>query len=141
LAQFSGALANACALSDLRMRRLLRSFDDWAARESLAPLPPVPEFPATSVPRSPDLSLNLNTGRIRTVICATGFRPDFSFVKLPVFDRKGALRHACGVVGPGLYVLGLPFQIRRKSALIDGVGQDAQALANHILERRKPNAA
>ena len=141
VAQFSGSLANQCSLSDLKMRRLLRSFDDWAETQGLTDFPAPPDHPMTNVPQNPRLTLDLARGRIRTVIWATGFRPDYSFARLPVFDRKGALRHTGGVVGPGLYVLGLPFQIRRHSALIDGVGQDASEIADHLVQYQKHQAA
>ena len=52
---------------------------------------------------------------------------------MPVFDRKGRVRHDGGVVAaPGMYVLGLPFKRRRKSSFIDGVGDDAADLATHL---------
>ena len=140
-AQFSGSLANQCVLSDLKMRRLLKSFDDWVSNQNLSALPPPSEHPATRIPKYPSLTLDLTKGRIGTVIWAAGYRPDFGFVHLPVFDQKGALRHQNGIVGPGIYVLGLPFQIRRKSALIDGVGQDAEDLANHLVRHQSNRAA
>ena len=141
VAQFSGSLANQCALSDLKMRRLLKSFDDWAETQGLQGIAAAPDHGPTELPPNPRLSLDLKAGGIRTVIWATGYRPDFGFAKLPIFDRKGALRHLNGVVGPGIYVLGLPFQIRRKSALIDGVGQDAEELANHLCQNKRVKAA
>lgn len=141
VAQFSGSLANQCALSDLKMRRLLASFDIWAEAAGMTGLPAPKVFGPTHVPQAPDLSLDLARGPVRTIVWATGYRPDFGFADLPIFDRKGALRHDGGVVGPGLYVLGLPFQIRRKSALIDGVGQDAEDLANHLVHHHQTRAA
>jgi putative flavoprotein involved in K+ transport len=61
-------------------------------------------------------------------------RPDYSWLDVPVLDRKGHIRHDGGVVAeaPGLYVLGLPFLRRRKSTLIDGVGDDARDLSAHL---------
>ncbi len=51
---------------------------------------------------------------VRTVVWATGFRPDYSWLDAGVFDRKGELKHDRGVVdAPGLYVLGLPYLRRR----------------------------
>ncbi len=141
VAQFSGSLANHCVLSDLKMRRLLGSFDVWAEAQGLEGLPAAQNHGPTVVPTHPPLLLDLAKGRIKTVIWATGYRPDFSFARLPIFDQKGALRHKDGVVGPGLYVLGLPFQIRRKSALIDGVGQDAEDMANHLVRHQRTKAA
>ncbi len=95
----------------------------------------------TRLPASPRLTLSLPNGRIRTVIWATGYAPDFGLAKLPIFDRKGELRHSEGIVGPGLYVFGLPFQMRGKSALIEGVGADAEALATHLAHHLKIRAA
>lgn len=140
-AQFSGALANLCALSDLKMRRLLTSFDTWADTHGLDGLPPPIDHGSTRVPPNPELSLDLTKGRIRTVIWATGSRPDFGFARLPIFDRSGAVQQVRGHAGPGLYVLGMPFQSRRKSTLIDGVGQDAEDLATHLVEHQRHRAA
>jgi putative flavoprotein involved in K+ transport len=67
------------------------------------------------------------------VVWATGFRLDHAFVKLPVFDERGALTHERGVTGlPGLYFLGLPWQHTRGSALLGWVKDDAQYIAQHI---------
>ncbi len=134
-AQFSGALANVCALADLKQKRLLKTIDTWARDSGLedgvdAPVVPTP----TRVPQTPPLSLSLTDAGIRTVLWATGYRPDYSWLDMAVIDRKGQLRHAGGIVeAPGLYVLGLPFLRRRKSTLIDGVGDDARVLADHLV--------
>ena len=63
-----------------------------------------------------------------------GFRPDYSWLDVPVLDRKGNIRHDGGVVteAPGVYLLGLTFLRRRKSSLIDGVGDDARDLSAHL---------
>jgi putative flavoprotein involved in K+ transport len=77
--------------------------------------------------------MDLATSGIRTIIWATGFRPDYSWLKAPVLDRKGMVRHDGGVAAlPGLYLMGLPFMRRRKSTLIDGAGDDARALSAHL---------
>ncbi|MCB2135119.1 MAG: NAD(P)-binding domain-containing protein [Rhodobacteraceae bacterium] len=140
-ALFSGALANHCALSDLKMNRLLDTLDAWAEETKVSGIGPVERFAATPCPASSRLSLYLGGGHIRTILWATGFRPDYSWLNLPVFDRKGGLIHQEGLVAPGLYVLGLPFMRQRNSALIDGVGADAAALADHILCTRGRSAA
>jgi putative flavoprotein involved in K+ transport len=131
-ALFSGSLANVAALSDLKMNRLLDAIDYWAAGPGLgAALEPPRRLAPTRVPASPPLSLDLKRDGIRTVLWATGYRPDYSWLHVPVVDRKGRLRHDGGVVAeaPGLYVMGLPFMRRRKSALIDGAGDDARELS------------
>jgi putative flavoprotein involved in K+ transport len=132
--QFSGALGNQCALSDLKMNRLLDTIDRWATERGLdGELPAPHRFPPTEVPTSPPLSLDLERGGIRTILWATGYRPDHSWLEIPVFDRKNQLRHDGGIVAaPGLYVLGLQFLRRRRSALIDGAAADARDLSAHL---------
>ncbi|PCD77386.1 NAD(P)-binding domain-containing protein [Pseudothioclava arenosa] len=141
VALFSGGLANHCALSDLKMNRLLDTIDAWAETCNLPGIGPAERFAPTPCPSAPRLTMPLGDGRIRTILWATGFRPDHSWLQLPVFDRKGALQHHEGRVAPGLYVLGLPFQRRRNSALLDGVGHDAAAIADDILFQRGRSAA
>ena len=133
-AQFSGSLPNQCALSDLKMNRLLDRIDEWATENSLdGEIDPSHRFDPTRVAESPPLGMDLMNGEIRTIFWATGFRPDYSWLDLPVFDRKGRIRHDGGVVElPGVYLMGIPFLRRRKSSLIDGAGDDARDLSNHL---------
>jgi putative flavoprotein involved in K+ transport len=102
----------------------------WAGWRGGAPQ----RFAPTAIPAAPALTLDLAVEGIKTIVWATGFRPDCSWLKLPVLDRKGRLRHDGGVVvpSPGLYVMGLQFLRRRKSALIDGAGDDARELSGHL---------
>ena len=134
VAQFSGSLANHAALSDLKMNRLLELIDDWAARNEVpGDVRPPHRFERTRIPELPPLSLDLKRGEIRSVIWATGFRPDYSWLDVPVFDRKGRIRHDGGVVdSPGLYLMGVQFMRRRKSAFIDGARDDARDLSAHL---------
>ena len=133
--QFSGSLRNQCALSDLKMGRLLDTFDQWATDHGLDDaVGPPHRFPPTAVESSPPLGLDLARGAIRTILWATGYRPDYSWLEVPVLDRKGQIRHDGGVVAsPGMYVVGLQFLRRRKSALIDGAGDDARDLSEHLV--------
>lgn len=132
--QFSGSLRNVCALADLKMGRLLATIDAWAATHiDDGSLPPAERFDATRLPEKPILGADLRREGIRTVIWATGFRPDYAWLKLPVFDAKGNIRHNGGVAdSPGLYVMGLPFLRRRKSSFIHGAQDDARDLAGHL---------
>jgi len=67
------------------------------------------------------------------VIWATGFRMDFGFVDAPIFDSRGMPRHTRGITTTrGLYFLGLPWMHTRDSALIGGVGRDAEHIAAHM---------
>jgi putative flavoprotein involved in K+ transport len=132
-ALFSGSLPNVCALADLKLGRLLDTIDAWAAGQGIA-APEPPERPApTAVPSPPELELDLRGGEIRTIVWATGYRPDLSWLELPVLTPRGRLIHDGGVAAPpGLYLMGMPFLRRRKSTLIDGAGPDARELAAHL---------
>jgi putative flavoprotein involved in K+ transport len=134
-AQFSGSLRNQCTLSDLKMGRLLDTIDEWASENGLdGEVPPPDRLPPTEVDEKPPLMMDLGSGEIRTIIWASGFRPDYSWLDVPVLDRKGNIRHDGGVVdeAPGLYLMGIQFLRRRKSALIDGAGDDARDLCDHL---------
>jgi putative flavoprotein involved in K+ transport len=135
-ALFSGSLKNQIALSDLKMNRLLNTFDEWADRAGLdGAVDPPHRFEPTMIDPSPRLSLDLASGAIRTIIWATGFRPDYAWLEVPVLDRKGRVRHDGGVVdSPGMYLMGMQFMRRRKSALIDGAGDDARDLSAHLAD-------
>ncbi len=131
--QFSGSLAVHCQAADLKLARLLDNLDDWASAHGWHDSLPVPERPApTRVPQRPCLGLDLAAGEIKTVLWATGFRPDYRWLEVPVFDDRGRLLHHGGVVAPGLYAMGLPFMRRRKSGAIHGADDDARELSAHL---------
>jgi len=134
-AQFSGSLRNLCELADLKQSRLLGTFDEWATANGVSEAVDPPYRPEpTRVEASPPLGLDFGRAGIRTIVWATGFLPDYSWLDVPVLDRKGNIRHDGGVVteAPGLYVMGLPFLRRRKSSLLDGAGDDARDLSAHL---------
>jgi putative flavoprotein involved in K+ transport len=140
-AQFSGSLRNKCELADLKLGRLLDTIDEWATAHGLDDSVPPPQRCApTTVPESPLLGLDLRSGEIRTIVWATGFRPDYSWLDVDVLDAKGMARHDGGVVdSPGMFLIGMPFLRRRKSSFIDGARDDAQDLAAELaafLDRR-----
>lgn len=133
-ALFSGGLRNNLALADLKMDRLLDTFDEWARTQGLDGQVGMPErFEPTRVPASARLAIDLTSGEFRSVVWATGFRPDYSWLDAPVLDRKGYLRHDGGVVdAPGLYAIGLPVLRRRKSSFICGAESDAREVIAHL---------
>jgi putative flavoprotein involved in K+ transport len=135
-AQFAGSLRNMCALSDLKMNRLLELIDAWARDNGLdGTVDPPHRLPPTRVEASPPLGMDLAAGGIETIIWAAGYRPDYSWLEVPVLDRKGMVRHDGGVVAaPGMYLMGAQFLRRRKSALIDGAGDDARELSAHLAD-------
>jgi putative flavoprotein involved in K+ transport len=137
LALFSGGLRNQFALADLKMQRLLDTFDEWARDTSPAvEFGPRERFEPTHAPESSRLSLDLKRGEIRSIVWATGFRPDYRWLKVPVLNRKGELRHDGGVVtdAPGMYAIGLPVLRRRKSTFIVGAEDDARDIVGHLAD-------
>jgi putative flavoprotein involved in K+ transport len=127
-AQFAGSLPNLCALADLKMNRVLDTIDDWAGDgRGERPEP-------TRVPVDPQLELALTTGEIRTIVWATGYHPDYSWLDVPVLDRRRQMRHDGGVVigVRGLYLLGTPFLRRRRSTYIHGAARDTDDIAELI---------
>jgi putative flavoprotein involved in K+ transport len=132
-ALFSGGLRNMFSLADLKMNRLLGVFDEWAS-SSLDSFGPSERFEATRVPGSARLQLDLRGGEIRSVVWATGFRPDYSWLDVPVTDSRGRLAHVGGVTeSPGLYALGLPVLRRRRSTFLCGTEDDARAVIGHLI--------
>jgi putative flavoprotein involved in K+ transport len=136
-AQFSGGLRNTFSLADLKMRRLLATFDEWARVHGHdGAVDPPEQFAPTEMPKSNRLQLTLLGGEIRAVVWATGYRPDYTWLNVPVVDAKGQLRHDGGVVvdSPGLYALGLPVLRRRKSTFIHGIEDDAREVIDHLAQ-------
>ena len=107
-------------------------------------VPDPQRFETTRVPDRPPLMIDLAAEGVRSIVWATGYRPDYSWLHVPVFDRKGRVRHDGGVVEmPGMYLMGLQFLRKRKSSLIDGAADDARDLAAHLadwLDGRPPSA-
>ena len=138
-ALFSGGLRNVCRLADLKMHRLLNTIDEWATENGTDGDVDAPHrFDPTRVPETPPLEIDLHTaeadGNIQSIVWATGYRADYSWLDLPALDHKGRLRHDGGVVAvPGVYALGLNFLRRRKSSFIHGAEDDARDLAQHLV--------
>jgi putative flavoprotein involved in K+ transport len=129
-AQFSGSLANVCSLADLKLGRLLDTIDEHAGGRGERPEPTLVEKHL--------LGVSLRSGEIRSIVWATGFRPDFSWLDVPVFDHRGRLLHEGGVTRwPGLYVLGLPMLRRRRSTYLDGARCDTADLTVHLTDSLK----
>jgi putative flavoprotein involved in K+ transport len=130
---FSGGLRNLFALADLKMNRLLDTFDEWERSGGGADAGPPERFEPTRTPPASRMSLDLGSGEIRSIVWATGFRPDYHWLDLPVLDRKGRLRHDGGIVdAPRMYAIGLPVLRRRKSTFIHGAEDDARDIVEHL---------
>ena len=74
---------------------------------------------------------------VDSVVWATGFKPDFGWIELSIFDKDGYPVHHRGAVNedPGLYFVGLPFQHTFASAVVGGVGKDARYVAEHLADQ------
>ena len=85
-------------------------------------------------PESESLRLDLRKAGISTVIYATGFHFDFTWIKLPIFGEREYPRHVRGVTEiPGLYFCGLHWMHTQGSGLFYGVGEDAEYVVTHLL--------
>lgn len=135
VALFSGGLRNHCALADQKLGRLLDEIDEWIEAHGLDGESDAPvRFDPTRLAPNTPLTLDLRSGEIASVVWATGFRPDLSWVDLPVFDTGGRLRHDGGVVdAPGVCYLGATFLRRRRSSFIHGAESDTADLADHLV--------
>ena len=132
---FDDDLVATTAASDVKLAELLGRIDAFILAAGVDAAPPrqpfEPTWPAAlGIART---TLDLSAAGIRTVVWATGFMRRYPWLRLPVLDERGDIRHRAGVTPiPGLFVLGMHFQRRRKSAFIDGVGEDAHVLADQI---------
>jgi putative flavoprotein involved in K+ transport len=133
VAQFSGGLDNVCKLADLKLDRLLRRFDALAGTDTDA-VDQGERIEPTRTPAAATTEIDLTRQGVRSVVWATGMRPDHRFVELPVFDHAGRIRHDGGVIddAPGAYVLGLGVLRRRRSSYIAGAESDTADLAVHL---------
>ncbi len=133
---FAADLAKNLAHGDANYLSVLDEADAYTARNGLD-LPAEPE--ARDIGTDPQCvtdpvrALNLAEAGVTSIIWATGYAVDFSWLKVDAFDEKGRPKHQRGVSAePGVYFLGLPWQTRRGSSFIWGVWHDAKFLADHI---------
>ncbi|MEM7122498.1 MAG: NAD(P)/FAD-dependent oxidoreductase [Pseudomonadota bacterium] len=138
---FAQDLADNLAQGDANYLSLLDEADAYIERNGLD-LPEEPDARRIQADPAcvsdPILSLNLADAGIGTIIWATGFAVDYSWLNVDAFDENGRPKHQRGVSSePGIYFLGLPWLSRRGSSFIWGVWHDAKHLADHISTQRK----
>jgi len=134
-ATFDDDLVATAAASDVKLAQLLLRIDAFIPSTGLGAAGPAEPFAPTwpSALNTPRATIDLRNDGINTVVWATGFKRRYPWLKIPVLDERGDIRHRAGITPePGLFVLGMHFQRRRKSAFIDGVGDDAAFLADRI---------
>ena len=137
---FENDLAKNIADGDEAYFDVLRDADAYIDRKGLD-LPREPEAWVRQTDpdslRKPILSLDLSQAGISTVLWATGFKYDFSWLDVDAFDDQGLPLHKGGVSAEnGIYFLGLPNLVNRASAFIYGCWQDAKRIADHIVIQR-----
>jgi len=138
---FAPDLGENIARGDANLMALLDEADAYVARNGLD-LPEEPSArtigPDPECLTNPIVEMNLTEAGITSIIWATGFTVDYSWLKVGAFDEKGRPKHQRGVSSePGIYFLGLPWQSRRGSSFIWGVWHDAKHLADRISTQRK----
>ncbi|MCF3641616.1 NAD(P)/FAD-dependent oxidoreductase [Rhizobium sp. TRM95111] len=134
-------LAQNIADGEASYMALLDEADAYAEKHGIN-LPDDPDArrmrPMPDCVSNPILEIDLKAAGVRSVIWATGYALDFSWIKGGDFDHKGRPRHEKGITHiPGLYVLGLPWLTRRASPFIWGVWHDAEHLSAHIAGRQE----
>ena len=120
--------------ADQKLDKLLERVDAFIEETRMA---------ATAADRRPRIvaedaptELNLRAAGISSVLWATGYRRRYPWLNVPVLNIRGEIIHDAGVTpAAGIYALGLNFQRTRKSSFIDGVGDDARVVAEHITQR------
>ncbi len=137
---FAPDLADNLAQGNTNYLSVLDEADAFAARNGLD-LPEEPDArgiePDPRCVTDPVLELNLAEAGVTSIVWATGFAVDFSWLKVDAFDEEGRPKHRRGVSAePGIYFLGLPWLSRRGSSFIWGVWHDAKYLADHISGQR-----
>ena len=138
---FASDLVNNLAQGDASILSMLDEADAYVAHNGLD-LPLESEArkiePDPRCVTDPILELNLAEAGITSIVWATGFTVDFSWLKVDAFDEAGKPKHQRGISSePGIYFLGLPWQSRLASPFIWGVWHDAKFLADHISTQRK----
>ena len=115
---------------------LLDQADEYVIRNGLDfPLEPEARevLPDPDCVKNPILEIDLKEAGINSIVWATGFDVDFSWLKVDALDENGKPKHDRGIsTESGIYFLGLPWQSRRGSSFIWGVWQDAKFVADQI---------
>lgn len=137
---FADDLKTNLEAGDANYLSVLDEADAYVSKHGLD-LPEEPE--ARLIPDDPECvtqpvrQLNLREENVATIIWATGYRFDFSWINADAFDEQGRPIHQRGVSTlPGLYFVGLPWQTRRGSSFIWGVWHDAKFVADQIAIQR-----
>ena len=120
--------------AERKLDRLLERIDAFIDETRMAATAPDRRRPIVACDAPAEL--NLRDAGISSVLWATGYRRRYPWLNVPVLNIRGEIIHDAGVTpAAGIYALGLNFQRTRKSSFIDGVGNDARVVAEHISQR------
>lgn len=138
--QFRDNLVDNIRRGDANLMSVLDAADAWADRNGID-LPPDPDarriLPDPDCMTHPLTELDMVKAGVTSIIWATGFTQDYSWLQVAAFDEKGKPKHQRGVSAEqGIYFIGLPWLSRRGSAFIWGVWHDAKHIAGHIATQR-----
>ncbi|MEO8745700.1 MAG: hypothetical protein ABI334_02010 [Candidatus Dormiibacterota bacterium] len=133
--RFAEDLAASVDFGDARLGDLLTVVEKYCTANGVTP--PTFEMPP---PLRIDTRTELDVTRdgIGSVIWTSGYRPDYGWVKFPVFDEMGFPMQTDGSTAvPGVYFVGVHWMRKNKSSILYGVGEDAEVVAGQIVEDRK----
>jgi putative flavoprotein involved in K+ transport len=131
---FADDLAASVDFGDARLKDMLRSFEMYCS--AIGRKAPDFEFPEPLRLKT-RTEVDIDREGIGTVIWTSGYRPDYGWISLPVFDEMGFPIQVAGCTSvKGLYFMGVPWMRKFKSAILYGVAEDAELVAQHIIENR-----
>jgi len=138
---FADDLSATLQKADTGLTQLLGKIDGYIDANVSGAVPPAERIPPVRCPE-PVAEIAFDDAGIRSVIWATGFERRYPWLELPIANENGDIRHERGITPePGVVVLGMRFQATKGSNLIDGVGADAEELANYIAARADARSA
>jgi len=128
-------LAQCLDQADQVSESIKTSIDNFIAKQSIA-APAEARYKPLWVPSHERVELDYRAAGITSIVWCIGFRTDYSWLDLPVFNGRGQPSHVRGVTPlPGVYFLGLPWLYTWGSGRFSGVSRDAAYLAEHIEAR------
>jgi len=138
---FADDLSETLRNADTQLAELLAKIDAYIEANVRDPVPAPASVQPVPCPRTTRQIVFADAG-ISSVIWATGYKRNYPWLRLPVLDERGDIRHERGITTePGVVVLGMRFQATKGSNLIDGVGADAEELTRHLASRYDTRSA
>ncbi len=139
---FLPTMTAALDLADSVYNSICRDIDAHIEKAGLADAPPPSRYEPVWTPDADPTSLDLAAAGVTTIVWAIGYRPDYRFAHVGVFDGSGRPMHTRGVTAvPGLYVLGLPWLHTWGSGRFLGIARDAEHVAGCITGAAHPRPA